>query len=242
MATNPFFDTHGHSLEQSLLDDLLEEAIQIHGIDFYYLPRTLNKLDKIYMTDDLSTFEDAYPCEMYVNWAGGFQGGSFMTQFNLEIRDQLNFMISRTAFQKNIGSKTNFVRPREGDLLYYPHNKKFFEIKFVEDKPIHYPLGFLPVFELNCDLIESTDQRFSTGIEELDDIQEKLSRNLYDYALTDENGNALVDDDGNLLLSDDYDLETVDPFADNDDFKEVTADIIDFTEENPFGFLDDPND
>ena len=38
MALNPFF-LQGSKTEQNLLQDLVNESIQIHGIEFIYMPR-----------------------------------------------------------------------------------------------------------------------------------------------------------------------------------------------------------
>lgn len=218
----------------------MAEVIRIHGIDFYYLPRTLNNKDEIYESDDISTFEGSFLIEMYVNWANFSGEGTYLSRIGgLEIRDTMNFVVARKTFEKEIQIYSDdIVRPREGDLIYYPLNKKLFEIKFVNDKPIHYPMGILPMYELSCELYEYADQRFDTGIDEIDDIQAKLSKNMYDYALLDDQGRILVTDNGDILVTDAYELERIDPLANNNDFNPIANDVIDWSEENPFGEID----
>lgn len=239
MPTNPHFWNVGDSGEQTLMEDLVEEVIQIFGIDFYYVPRTVVKLDKLYETDDISKFVGAFPIEMYVNDYNGFQGdGSFLSKFGIEIRDQITFTVSRRRFETSIAPNLDFWRPRESDLIYYPLNKKLFEIKFVENKAIHYPMGTLPTYVLFCELYEYSDQEFDTGIGEIDSIQEELSNNILDYTLQDENGNALVTENGDYIVTDDYDINRIDPLADNEDIENEVSDLIDWSEDNPFGRLE----
>ena len=47
MATNLYFNNVGSHTEQELINSLTSEVIQVHGMDVYYLPRTLIKEDLI---------------------------------------------------------------------------------------------------------------------------------------------------------------------------------------------------
>ena len=67
-------------------------------------------------------------------------------------------------------------RPMEGDLIYFPYNKKCFQITFVEHESPFYPGGTLPQFVLTCDLLEYSNEIFITGIPEIDSIEDKLSQ------------------------------------------------------------------
>jgi hypothetical protein len=239
MATSVFFNNYNAASEQFLLEDLIVESIQIYGIDFYYLPRTLNNLDPLYLQDDISTYERAFQIEMYVKNYEGFEGdGSFMSQFGLEIRDRMTFTISKRVFDNKIGHELSIIRPRESDLIFYPLNQKLFQIKYVENKPIHYPLGSLPSYDLFCELYEYSNERFITGIDEIDIIQKTLSTNVYDYALLNDEGKVLMTDDGRVIVTNKYQENVIDPIADNITIGEEAADIIDFTETNPFGEID----
>ena len=65
MATNFFFNNFQASQEQLLLENLIIEAIRIYGQDMYYIPRKLNNYDEVYGADDQSSYENAYPLELY---------------------------------------------------------------------------------------------------------------------------------------------------------------------------------
>lgn len=172
MATNPLFNNFRFTGEQQLYEDLIVEFIKIHGDDMWYIPRAFVNKDEIYGEDDLSEYNSAYLIEIYVRSYDGFQGdGSFVSKFGLEIRDQVTFTISKRRFEEDIGNAESIFRPREGDLLYFPLNRKVFEIKYVDNKPFFYPFGELFTYDLYCENFEYSSERFNTGIPEIDSIK-----------------------------------------------------------------------
>jgi hypothetical protein len=98
----------------------------------YYIPRKLNNYDNVYGADDQSSYENAYMMEMYIKSVDGFSGdGAFMSKFGLEIRDRVIFSMAQRIFNEDVGTFTAQTRPNEGDLIYFPLNKKCFQIKYV---------------------------------------------------------------------------------------------------------------
>ena len=67
MATNLYFQNTTSHAEQELINSLTSEVIQIHGLDVFYIPRTLVKEDVLLGEDVLSKFSTAYEIEMYLN-------------------------------------------------------------------------------------------------------------------------------------------------------------------------------
>jgi hypothetical protein len=173
---------------------------------------------------------------MYIKNVEGFGGqGDFLSKFNLEIRDQVTFTIARRTFNNEIGAYTTFERPREGDLIYFPLNNKFFEIKFVEHEAIFYQLGALQTFDLSCELFEYSNELFNTGIDLIDSKYPKLSLdvNLFGSLLTEDSLN-LTDEQGLVFVEEGYDFSKQDPIADNDEIQAESDDILDFSEFDPF--------
>ena len=155
MPTNFFFNNYQSSQEQSLLENLIIESIKIYGEDMYYIPRKLNNYDEIYGADDQSSYDNAYMIEMYIKSIDGFTGdGSFMSKFGLEIRDRVVFSMAQRIFNEEVGTFTSQLRPNEGDLIYFPLNKKCFQIKFVQKYEMFYQLGALQTWEVTCELFE----------------------------------------------------------------------------------------
>lgn len=242
MATNFYFNNFSASNEQGLYEDLIIESIKIYGEDMMYLPRTLTNYDKLLGTDDQSQYNQAILVELYIKSIDGFTGdGNFMSKFGLQIRDQVVFSIAQRTFNQEVAIYTDQVRPNEGDLIYFPLNKKCFQIKYVNNKEMFYQFGALQTFELTCELFEYSNEQFNTGIAEIDIIQQKFSTNILDYALMDEESNFLVDESGNYIVGETYNISTINPAADNDviqsggqNFPEGSDDFIDFSETDPF--------
>ena len=170
MAKNYYFENYENSMEQSLIDDLVVESIKIYGIDTMFLPRTIGAKDDILNEDDLPIYEDAYEAEMYVKNVDGFEGeGDFLSKFGLQIRDSITLTIAKTTYESEIGVHTEINRPREGDIIYLPLNRKMFVIQHVEHESIFYQMGSLQTYDLRCELYEYSGERFDTGLSYLDD-------------------------------------------------------------------------
>jgi len=235
VATNFYFNNYQNSQEQTLLENLIIESIKIYGEDMYYLPRTLNNKDELYSTDDSSSYDEAILVELYIKNVDGFGGdGSFMSKFGLEIRDQVTFTIAKRVFEDEIGIARNFIRPREGDCIYFPLNRKVFQIKYVDNKPIYYPLGALQMYDLTCELMEYSGESFNTGIPEIDDIQDKLSLNIFDYGILTQDNFMLATEDGDYIVNEEFVIDEIDPDSDNNEIESEALEFLDFSERDPF--------
>jgi len=171
MSTNPLFRSHWTSAaEQRLVEDLLVEAIQVFGIDVFYIRRRIDNMDELYREDTVATFDAAYPIEMYVKSSDGFEGdGKFLSKFGLEIRDQIVFTIARRPFGQHVtANSSTHARPREGDLIWFPMNRKAYEIKYVDNTNIFFQMGALQVWDVKTELFEHNGQQFLTGRPEID--------------------------------------------------------------------------
>lgn len=242
MATNFYFNDFQSTGEQDLLEDLIIEAIQIYGEDMYYIPRKIGNFDKLYTADDQSVYDQTYLIEMYIKSVDGFSGdGNFMSKFGVEIRDQVVFSVAQRVFNQEIGVYTGAPRPNEGDLIYFPLNKKCFQIKYVNKFEMFYQLGSLQTWEMTCELFEYSNEIINTGIAEIDRAEVQLSTNVLDYSLMDELANYLTDEDDNYLVTDAWNIEKIDPSAVNNtlitgsnNFPSGSSSFIDFSQQNPF--------
>lgn len=180
MATNNFFQDHKHvSQEQSLVEDLLIESIQIHGIDCYYIPResATGHIDLLYGEDNLSKFEFAYPIEMYVDRVEGFDGqGELLAKFGLQLNNQADLIVSIKRFDEATGSQ--YARPREGDLVYMGFKPNLFEIKYVEDKTEFFQLGKLYFYKLRVEAFRYGNESIDTGIGDIDQVERDVAQRL----------------------------------------------------------------
>lgn len=161
--------------EQRLYEDMIEESLRIYGQDVYYIPRNLKNLDQVMNDAVASEFNQAYLIEMYID-EGGYTGeGTIMSKFGLEIRDQASLVVSRRRWENFIGRENTTMiggRPNEGDLIYIPLSGTFMEIKFVEHEAAFYQLANIFVYELHCETFEYSGEKFNTGYDVLDGIED----------------------------------------------------------------------
>jgi hypothetical protein len=101
MATNKYFRPFTYGREQDTAEDLIIESIKIYGLDVKYMPRTIVGPDALLGEDPLSQFNDAIDIEMYIKNTQQFEGeGDFLSKFNLEIRDQITFVMARKRWEQ----------------------------------------------------------------------------------------------------------------------------------------------
>ena len=105
MAVNKAFHTSNLTSiasERNLYKDLIKEAIQIHGHDVYYVDRTAVALDNVLGEDSLAKYRNQQPIEMYVEDAeSGYAGDKeLMTQFGLDNRNEITFVVHKERFQE----------------------------------------------------------------------------------------------------------------------------------------------
>ena len=255
MPTNVYFDT-GTTSEQRLYEDLIIEQLKMYGQDVYYLPRKLANKDTIFGEDPASSFDDSYIIEMYVNNTDGFMGEQeIIKKFGLELRDDIKFTVSKLRWETLISNNSdlqNTTRPNEGDLVYFPTTKAFFEIQFVEHEQPFYQQSALPVYQLSCTKWEYASERLDTGITTIDATEDALSTDTMNFQFTLENevGSFVLESDigeTNYVINESFTMKTQQPADDGKAFEtkagtttsSTADDILDFSERNPFGEVDD---
>lgn len=202
--TNPFFSsTTGYSGEQGLINDLVIEQIQMFGLDIMYMPRKNINLDKILHESSKSAFETALPIPMYIKSFDGYdQGMELLTKFGVRSSDTITLQMSRSQFtasytpfieriyrEQNGGAAPDplegqtAVRPKEGDLIYFPFDDSIFEIKYVDFEKPFFQLGRGYVFEIQCERFEYSGETFDTGYDEIDDTRTEVPYFKVDFTL-----------------------------------------------------------
>lgn len=232
MTTSPYFNNFRNTLEQDLIHNLVIESLKVYGQDMFYLPKTLANYDPIYGASDVTRYDSSYQIEMYVKSIDGFQGdGSFLSKFGLEIRDRVVFTVARRTFESDVGQEANIPRPNEGDLIWFPLNKKLFQIKFVDDKPFFYPLGTLVTYDLHCELFEYSGEIINTGVDEIDTKYSTLDNNILNFGLLTSNSEYLLTSTDHYLVTSTYQEP---PDSENEKIEKEGNEFIDWSEINPF--------
>lgn len=233
--TNFFFNDNYNNQEQLLLEDLIIEAIAIYGMDVYYVPRNINNMDTVYGADDQSSYTLAIPIAMYLEDAhiGGAET-NYISKFGLEIEDTVVFSVAQRIFRQEVISVTNQLRPNEGDLIYFPLNKKVFQIKFVDKFQMKYQLGGLYTWKMSAELFEYSDEILATGIPDIDILQTKFSTDSLSWGIKDENDNYITTEDYDYIVQESSDISVVAPGSDNEEIDKEKSEFVDFSTMNPF--------
>tara|TARA_Y100001937_G_scaffold73096_1_gene99387 strand:+ start:3893 stop:5332 length:1440 start_codon:yes stop_codon:yes gene_type:complete len=190
MALNPFF-LQGSQSEQRLIQSLINEQLQIYGVEVIYLPRKILSKDEILTEVQSSTFNDNYAIEAYINTYDGYSGaGDIMTKFGVSLKDELTVTISKERFEDFISSfladlpeseREVATRPCEGDLIFFPLGQRIFEIKFVEHEQPFYQLGKNYVYQLKCELFELEDELSTISGDAIETITQEVDDEMSNF-------------------------------------------------------------
>ena len=192
-----------------------------------------------------------------------------INKFGLEIREDTTFMVSKRRWQDLVDDPGTLIvsgRPNEGDVIYMPLMNSFFEIQFVEDQEPFFQLGNLPVYKLRVTRWEYSNEQINTGDAAIDKAEDEYSLNYFLHKISFERGTVAETGEGSIALEQGYAtgknaflmLETYEgespeftqqqsAYADNLNLNteagyttaSLTDDILDFTERNPFGEVDE---
>ena len=186
MPTSPYFPTYhqGHSGEQTLVQNLVDEQIKLFGSDIYYLPKTVladSTLDEVRYTK----YQDQFQIEMLlVNVMGFGDNAEFISKFGLRITDEIIFRVSTKRWEEEVAEHSMSAkltvpeRPNEGDLLYYPLTQNLYEIKYVGKEEPFFQFGKIQFYAITAELYEVGSDDLATGVAEIDAIEE-----LFDTAI-----------------------------------------------------------
>ncbi|AGS81086.1 neck protein [Caulobacter phage Cr30] len=259
MSTNPFFNNYDFTSEQNLLEELSIEAIQIYGINVIYVQRSHINIDPLFLEDPLSRFENTKEIEMQIKSYYGYGGMSDMfSKFgDISTNDKLTLTVAIKRWQEEFPGLT---RPLEGDLVYIPMTKAVFEIKYVEHEDAFYQQGKLYYYDLECERFTYSNEDFDTGIDALDRIENQFSFDTDPFTVQISGGELLQTEDGATIQEENLGLSSLEidlengtslesenhqemkedkaspkKLSQNQLFQDSSEDIIDFTEDNPYG-------
>ena len=180
-------------------------------------------------------FTDEYMIEMYVEEVNGFAGqGDLIGKFGLDMRDELTFVVARRTFELLVDQPSNtltFNRPKEGDVIYMPLFKKFWQVDFVEDEDPMYQISDLPIFKLKCSTWDYSSESVETGLTEIDEKLDNVTLDLLENQITLESGTT----SSGSLLSENIAGDVSALLSEADDT------IVDETDADNIILEDDPN-
>ena len=184
MPTSNYFPTYyqGHSGEQGLVQDLVDEQIKLFGSDVYYIPRIVlqdSTLDEV----RYSKYQEQFQIEMLLQNVTGFgDNAEFISKFGLRITDEIIFRVSTRRWDEEVAEHSPTLtvesRPNEGDLLYFPLTQDIYEIKFVGKEEPFFQFGKIQFYAITAEIYEVGQDDFDTGIAEIDAVEQ-----LFDNAI-----------------------------------------------------------
>ena len=169
--TSVYFNNQAATREQFLIEDMIIESIQNHGIDVYYIPRdSQSELDELFGDDPVKSFTSAYKIDVYLETFNEFQGNQeFFSKFGLEIEKSARVAIARRTFERYIPHTVRNT-PKEGDLIYLSVQQKLMEIKRVEEEKNFFQAGKKApyMYGLNIESFTHNGELLRTGVPSVD--------------------------------------------------------------------------
>jgi hypothetical protein len=201
-----------------MLEDIIVEAIQICGVDCFYIPRVSGFDYRALLGDQPDTrFAGAYPIEMYIINAEGYDGeNAFVNKFGWNFRSSSNFAMSARSFQQFIGQPTGLTRPMEGDLIYVPMLRRLFEIQTADPDQNFHAIGKSAArpyyWELRVQAFKFAQENIQTGVADIDGI-ELLNSYTLELQLTGNSTNYIIGEEvyqGNTYMTNTCSAKVVD--------------------------------
>ena len=184
MPTSPYFPTYyaGHSGEQGLVQDLVDEQIKLFGTDIYYIPKIVladSTLDEVRYTK----YQEQFQVEMLLQNVMGFgDNAEFISKFGLRITDEIIFRVSTRRWDEEVAEHSPTLtvdsRPNEGDLLYFPLTQDIYEIKFVGKEEPFYQFGKIQFYAITAEIYEVGQDDFDTGVAEIDAVEQLFDNSI----------------------------------------------------------------
>ena len=207
MPTSPYFPTYyaGHSGEQGLVQDLVDEQIKLFGSDVYYIPKTVladSTLDEIRYTK----YQEQFQIEMLLQNVTGFgDNAEFISKFGLRITDEILFRVSTRRWDEEVAEHSPTLtvdsRPNEGDLLYFPITQDIYEIKFVGKEEPFFQFGKIQFYAITAELYEVGQDDFDTGVVEIDAVEQLFDNAIKLFMDPGGNGDFIV---GEEIVGDEF--------------------------------------
>lgn len=185
------------------------------GLQYWYLPRDVQLDDLIFGEDVISKFPIAIPIEMYMENTTGFGGDKEMfSKFGLELRNSYKLVLHKERWETEVKHQfikysednsnplfraANYIRPREGDLIYDPLTKFLMEIKFVDHDAEFFSLGRNYKYHLSCEAFQYQNEEIYTGVEEID-IFQLNSMDILWNAIQLESGDNIMFEQGGIAI------------------------------------------
>lgn len=176
MATNQYVNNYSETNEQDLVQDLVDESIQMSGMDVLFIPRNQPNINYLYNEDPTNTFGDQvdqdifnkHEIEVYQENVDDFEGGDYMSEYGYELASSATFVMSKRRFSEVVAGLQD--RPEEGDLVWSPITQSLLEIKHVDASSPFFQFGKNYVYRITVSLFRYSYENIDTGDASVDSI------------------------------------------------------------------------
>lgn len=177
MATSKYFNYSNHKGTQRLINDLVVEMIQQRGIDVEYIPRNIENKNPILNEAD-HVFNEALTIEGYLEEYAGVNSMMWEKFGGFIMETQVTMVFSRTRWDETFATAPGGRNqlPQEGDLIYFPLSNQFFKVNTQNDDEDFMQFGKYYTYRLLCTLYDYNNEEFSTGNDDIDDIENRLEQ------------------------------------------------------------------
>lgn len=206
-VVSPYFNHYNSSNEQNLLQSLIDEALYNRGIEVLYIPRQQDNIDYLFNEDPAQYYDSFKSLAAYPLFTTGFDGQEMMSMFGDEFQKSGSLVISKRKFKDAF---PDWIRPKEGDLIYMPITNAILEIKYVDLESEFFDKGKTYVYEIKCEAFEYSYEDIKTGDMDFD----KIINDVIEVANQD---------------------TTTEPYGDNSEINADGTASIEFSPDNPFG-------
>ena len=171
---------------------LIENTDGFEGEGEFYSKFGLEIKDRMRLTMSRKTWEDikvqdtygsAYSTDQWLYDTFLMEMYTFGSSNDKMVTEDGHTLALETGSQASLRT-----RPFEGDLVFFPFNKKLFQITFVEHETPFYPGGIIPQYQMVCDLLEYSNEIFNTGIQEIDSIEDSHAQGRVECYVSTEEG------------------------------------------------------
>ena len=171
---------------------LIENTDGFEGEGEFYSKFGLEIKDRMRLTMSRKTWEDikvqdtygsAYSTDQWLYDTFLMEMYTFGSRNDAMVTEDGHTLALETGSQASLRT-----RPFEGDLVFFPFNKKLFQITFVEHETPFYPGGIRPQYQMVCDLLEYSNEIFNTGIQEIDSIEDSHAQGRVECYVSTEEG------------------------------------------------------
>lgn len=162
--------------EQNLAEEMYDELCEKYGLKCMYYSRVFHDIDGVFGEDRYSLFssEFSFPVKLYALDFKKYNPSAAFNKSQYTTNDNPSFHIVKKRFQleaqRHLGIED--FEPKPGDVFLIEMTDDVWQINFAEPEAQYYDRGRAFVWEFLCERYSFGGERFETGDDRLDTIED----------------------------------------------------------------------